>query len=75
MHGLWYSLDGYDGYELVEAADETAVGGVVVEAAGGGRLEAITITRLITGQEMVEMLEAAQRLRAANLASVPSSDG
>jgi len=72
LHGLWYSLDGYDGYELVEAPNETAVGAVVTEAAGGGRLDAIVMTRLISGDEMVAMLQAAQRLRS-DLSAAQSS--
>jgi hypothetical protein len=60
--GLWFDLERLGGYELVEAPGDAAVGAVVVDAAAGGRLAEIELTRLTSADEMVDILTRAQRM-------------
>ena len=60
LHGFWYALGGYDGYNLWEAPDNVSMAAVGIAISGGGALSKFETTPLLTVEETLEALRRAQ---------------
>ena len=56
LHGFWYALGEYDGYNLWEAPDSTSMAAVAIAISGGGALSKFETTELLTVEETLEAL-------------------
>ena len=60
LHGYWYAFGEHDGYVLSEAPNQTAIATALVTVAASGSFSSVATTVLITVEEMLESLNAAQ---------------
>ncbi|MBA2253578.1 MAG: GYD domain-containing protein [Chloroflexi bacterium] len=56
LHGFWYALGEYDGYNLWEAPDNVSIAAVAIAISGGGALSKLETTALLTVEETLEAL-------------------
>ena len=56
LHGFWYALGEYDGYNVWEAPDTVSMTAVAIAISGGGALSKFETTQLITVEEMLDAL-------------------
>ena len=56
LHGFWYALGEYDGYNLWEAPDNVSMAAVAIAISAGGALSKIETTQLLTVEETIEAL-------------------
>ena len=56
LHGFWYALGEYDGYNLWEAPDNVSMAAVVIAISGGGALLKCETTLLLTVEETLNAL-------------------
>ena len=63
LHGFWYAFGEHDGYTLWEAPDNVAMAAVALAIAGGGALDSIETTVLLTVEEALEALGRAEQVR------------
>ena len=59
LHGFWYALGEYDGYNLWEAPDNVSIAAVAIAISGGGSLSKFETTSLLTVEETLEALKRA----------------
>ncbi|MDZ4822934.1 MAG: GYD domain-containing protein [Flavobacteriales bacterium] len=57
LHGFWYALGEYDGYNLWEAPDNVSMAAVAIAISGGGALSKIETTVLLSVEETMEALK------------------
>ena len=60
LHGFWYALGSYDGYNLWEAPDNVSMAAVAIAIGGGGALSKLETTALLTVDETLEALGRAK---------------
>lgn len=63
LRGFWYGFGSFDGYTLWEAPDNVSMAAVALAIGAGGALGSIDTTVLLTVEETVEALRAAQDVR------------
>ncbi|NEU09604.1 GYD domain-containing protein [Flavihumibacter sp. R14] len=56
LHGFWYALGEYDGYNIWEAPDNVSVAAAIIAIYGGGALSKCETTVLLTVEETLEAL-------------------
>ena len=56
LHGFWYALGEYDGYNLWEAPDNVSMAAVAIAISAGGALSKLETTQLLTVEETLEAL-------------------
>jgi uncharacterized protein with GYD domain len=59
LHGFWYALGEYDGYNVWEAPDSVSMAAVAIAISGGGALSKFETTQLLTVEEMLDALRRA----------------
>jgi len=62
LHGFWYAFGEHDGYNLWEAPDNVAIAATAIAIGGGGALNSIQTTVLLTVEETVVALEKASAI-------------
>jgi uncharacterized protein with GYD domain len=62
LHGFWYALGEYDGYNVWEAPDAVSMAAVAIAISGGGALSKFETTELLTVEETLEALGRAKSL-------------
>ena len=60
LHGFWYAFGSYDGVNLWEAPDNVSMAAVALAIGGGGALSSIETTVLLSVDETLDALRAAQ---------------
>lgn len=63
LHGFWYALGEYDGYNLWEAPDSVSMAAVAIAISGGGALAKFETTELLTVEETLEALGRVEKIR------------
>ena len=63
LHGFWYALGEYDGYNLWEAPDNVSMAAVAVAISAGGALARCETTALLTVEETMEALGRVDSIR------------
>jgi uncharacterized protein with GYD domain len=63
LHGFWYALGEYDGYNLWEAPDSVSMAAVAIAISGGGALSRFETTELLTVEETLEALARVETVR------------
>jgi uncharacterized protein with GYD domain len=63
LHGFWYGFGAHDGYNLWEAPDNVSMAAVALAIGGGGALQSIDTTVLLTVEETMEAMREAQRIQ------------
>ena len=63
LHGFWYALGEYDGYNLWEAPDSVSMAAVAIAISGGGALSKFETTELLTVEETLEALARVDTVR------------
>jgi len=63
LHGFWYALGEYDGYNLWEAPDSVSMAAVAIAIGGGGALAKIETTQLLTVEETLQALGRVESIR------------
>lgn len=72
--GYWYGLDGTDIYAIVEAPDEQALAPLIVRQKASGAFTDVSVTVLLTPEEMLAALAAAKELDYAPPGGVTVED-
>lgn len=62
LHGFWYAMGEYDGYNLWEAPDNVSMAAVAIAISGGGALSRFETTVLVTVEETLEALARASSI-------------
>ena len=62
LHGFWYAFGSYDGVNLWEAPDNVSMAAVALAIGGGGALSSIETTVLLSVDETLDALRAAQNV-------------
>jgi uncharacterized protein with GYD domain len=62
LHGFWYAFGTHDGYTLWEAPDNVSMAAVAVAIAGGGALNSLETTVLLTVDDTMEALRRAEQV-------------
>ncbi len=62
LHGFWYALGEYDGYNLWEAPDNASMAAVAIAISGGGALSKFETTVLLSVEETIEALKRVQEV-------------
>ena len=62
LHGFWYALGEYDGYNLWEAPDNVSMAAVAIAISGGGAVSKFETTLLLTVEETMNALTRAQEI-------------
>ena len=57
LHGFWYALGEYDGYNLWEAPDNVSIAAVAIAITSGGAISKLETTALLTVEETLEALQ------------------
>ena len=60
LHGFWYALGEYDGYNVWEAPDSVSMAAVAIAISGGGALSKFETTQLLTVEETLDALGRAK---------------
>jgi uncharacterized protein with GYD domain len=63
LHGFWYAFGDHDGYNLWEAPDNVSMAAVALAIGGGGALRSFETTVLLTVEDTLAALEAAQSIK------------
>jgi uncharacterized protein with GYD domain len=63
LHGFWYALGEYDGYNLWEAPDSEAMAAVAIAISAGGALSKLETTELLTVEETLRALGRVETIR------------
>jgi uncharacterized protein with GYD domain len=63
LHGFWYALGEYDGYNLWEAPDHVSMAAVALAISGGGALSKFETTVLLTVEDAMDAMQRAQEIR------------
>ncbi|MFI1924714.1 MULTISPECIES: GYD domain-containing protein [unclassified Streptomyces] len=63
LHGFWYAFGTHDGYNLWEAPDNVSMAAVALAISGGGALSSFETTVLLTVDETLKALRAAEHVR------------
>ena len=63
LHGFWYALGEYDGYNLWEAPDSVSMAAVAIAISGGGALAKFETTELLTVEETLQALGRVEAIR------------
>ena len=63
LHGFWYALGEYDGYNLWEAPDSGAMAAVAIAISSGGALSKFETTELLTVEETLAALGRVETVR------------
>jgi uncharacterized protein with GYD domain len=63
LHGFWYALGEYDGYNLWEAPDSVSMAAVAIAISGGGALSKFETTELLTVEETLAALGRVDAIR------------
>ena len=63
LHGFWYVLGSYDGYNLWEAPDNISMAAVALAITGGGALSSFETTVLLTVDETLDALRKAENVQ------------
>jgi uncharacterized protein with GYD domain len=56
LHGFWYAMGEYDGYNLWEAPDAVSMAAVAIAISAGGALSRFETTELLTVEETLDAL-------------------
>ncbi len=62
LHGFWYAFGTHDGHTLWEAPDNVSMAAVALAITGGGALDSLETTALLTVDETMEALRKAQQV-------------
>ena len=63
LQGFWYGFGEYDGYALFEAPDDVSMAAFVLAVVGGGALDSVETTVLLTVEETLEALRRAGEIK------------
>lgn len=63
LHGFWYAFGPHDGYALWEAPDNVSMAAVALAIVGGGALNSLDTTVLMSVDETLEALRRAQQVK------------
>ena len=63
LHGFWYAFGDHDGHTLWGAPDNVSMAAVVLAIGAGGALHSVETTGLMSGEETLEALGTAARVR------------
>ncbi len=63
LHGFWYAFGSHDGYNLWEAPDNVSMAAVALAITGGGALSSFETTLLLSVDETLQALRAAEQVR------------
>lgn len=63
LHGFWYAFGTHDGYTIWEAPDNVSMAAVALAISGGGALNSLETTVLLTVDETVEALRRAAQVQ------------
>ena len=63
LHGFWYALGEYDGYNIWEAPDNVSMAAVAIAISGGGALSKFETTELLTVEETLVALGRVESIR------------
>lgn len=63
LHGFWYALGEYDGYNLWEAPDSAAMASVAIAISAGGALSRFETTELLTVEDTLQALGRVPAIR------------
>ena len=63
LHGFWYGFGDYDGYNLWEAPDNVSMAATAIAISGGGALNSLHTTVLLTVEETLAALQKAATIR------------
>ena len=61
--GFWYAFGEHDGYNLWEAPDNVSMAAVALAITGGGALNSLETTVLLTVDETMDALRKAKKLQ------------
>jgi uncharacterized protein with GYD domain len=59
LHGFWYGFGTHDGYTLWEAPDNVSMAAVALALSGGGAIDSLETTVLLTVDETLDALRRA----------------
>ncbi len=62
LHGFWYAMGEYDGYNIWEAPDNVSMAAVAIAISGGGALSKFETTVLVTVEETLHALARASSI-------------
>lgn len=62
LHGFWYALGPYDGYNLWEAPDDVSMAAVAIAISGGGALSKFETTSLLSVEDTLDALTKARTI-------------
>ena len=62
LHGFWYAFGEHDGYTLWEAPDNVSMAAVALAIGGGGAVNSLETTVLLTVEETMDALRKAQQV-------------
>ena len=63
LHGFWYAFGSHDGINLWEAPDNVSMAAVALAIGSGGALSSIETTVLLTVDDTMDALRAAQGVK------------
>ncbi len=63
LHGFWYAMGEYDGYNIWEAPDNVSMAAVAIAISGGGALSKFETTVLVTVEETLDALARVSSIR------------
>jgi uncharacterized protein with GYD domain len=63
LHGFWYAFGTHDGYTVWEAPDNVSMAAVALAISGGGALNSLETTVLLTVDETIEALRQAAQVQ------------
>ena len=63
LHGFWYAFGSHDGFTLWEAPDNVSMAAVALAISGGGALDSMETTVLLTVDETMEALRKAAEVQ------------
>jgi uncharacterized protein with GYD domain len=63
LHGFWYAFGEHDGWNLWEAPDNVSMAAVAIAIGGGGAVQSLETTVLLSVDETLEALKRAGSVR------------
>jgi uncharacterized protein with GYD domain len=63
LHGFWYAFGTHDGHTVWEAPDNVSMAAVALAISGGGALNSLETTVLLTVDETIEALQRAAQVQ------------